>query len=490
MQLKSFFLLASCLLTVTAFSQEQLGLRLSNYAGINSTVLNPAYHSTTPFNWDVNIVEGAVHFTNNYAYLSQTNVPYLWRNRENLNFLLASDLTPEKPTPPNTVIVDFNNDNRSRYLYSLTSVMGPSFFVRLGQNHTIGLITRVRTVSSARGVDNDFSYYDYNSRPFFEDISIDPFRTATAGWAELGLNYSYSMPTANGQFTIGATLKGLRAYEGAYFNNESLFQLQKLPGDSLAGTAIDFSYAHTTTALEELENYEPQNNGNGFALDLGVTYSIEGYSDAIYDWKFGASITDLGWLNFNKNTSAYEVRIDDPLSIATAAYQDIQSLEGAEEYIEYFSFQTLGDSSAANTSNQFRLGLPTAFSLQASKSFGQYAYVDAVFVQGIPISNATLQRGSLLALNPRFEHRWFEAALPIVVSNWQRPTVGLSVRLAFLTLGTDHLGSIIGNNDLYGSDFYVALKVNPFSIGDGDGRGGSIRQGARKRSKVKCYYDF
>jgi hypothetical protein len=490
MQLKSFFFIAFCLLTATLFSQEQLGLRLSNYAGINSTVLNPAYHSTTPFNWDVNIVEGALHFTNNYAYLSQTNIPHLWRNRENLNVILVSGLTPEKPAPPNTAIVDFNTDNRSRYLYSLTSVMGPSFYLRLGQNHTIGLITRARTVSSARGIDNDFSYYQYNPRPFFQDMSIDPFRMATAAWAELGFNYSYSTPTANGQFAIGATLKGLRPYEGAYFNNEALFQLQKLPGDSLAGTAIDFSYAHTTTALDELENYEPQGNGNGFALDLGITYTIEGYSDAIYDWKFGASITDVGWLNFNSNATAYEVRVDDPLSIGTTVYQNIQGLEGAEDYIEYFSFQTLGDPLAARTDDQFRLGLPTAFSLQASKSIGQYTYVDAVFVQGIPISNATLQRSSLLTLNPRFEHRWFEAALPVVVANWQKPTVGLSLRLAFLTIGTDHLGSFVGNNDLYGSDFYLALKLNPFSIGNAETGRGRIRQGQRKKSKVKCYYNF
>ena len=67
-QLLAFFLLPFC----TLQAQEQLGVRLSNYGGINSTLLNPAYHTTTPFRWDVNLLEGAGHITNDYAYLRRT----------------------------------------------------------------------------------------------------------------------------------------------------------------------------------------------------------------------------------------------------------------------------------------------------------------------------------------------------------------------------------------------------------------------------------
>ncbi|MCG8329247.1 MAG: DUF5723 family protein [Chitinophagales bacterium] len=478
--------------TVSLFAQEQLGLRLSNYAGINSTILNPAYHSTTPFSWDVNLVEGAVHFSNNYAFLRQINISHLIKNRDQLEFALASDFTEGLTPGPNTVVVDFFSFNRSRNFYAMSSVMGPSFYIRLTPQHTIGFVSRARFVASGRGIDNALSYYQYEPKPFFQDINVSPFRLASAAWTELGLNYAYTQPTSNGQFSIGVTVKALQAYEGGFFRNDDRFFLQKLPNDSLAASAVNFSYAYTDSNIES-DDYAPEKNGNGFSVDLGVVYTIEGNSDAIYDWKFGASLTDIGVLNFKQNASFHEVTIDDLTAIGTQAYQDLQGIEEVDELIETFSSQVLNDPTASLQANDFRMALPAAFSLQASKSIGTLAYLDATLVQGFPMGDAALQRGSLLALVPRFEHRWFGAALPITISDWQATRVGASVRLAFLTIGTEHLGSFISNNDLYGTDLYVSLKINPFSIGSGnrdrssgwEGRGNTKMRG--KKGRVKCY---
>lgn len=484
---KYLFILVFSTLTCALFAQEQWGLRLSNYGGINSTILNPAYHNTTPFSWDVNLVEGAAHFSNNYAYLRETNLRTILQNRENLNIDLAENFTEGAVPPSNTLLVDFYNDDRDRSMYSLVSVLGPSFYIRLGSNHSIGLVTRARAMTTTRGIDNNFSYYRYDPRPFFEDISIDKFRVASAAWSEIGLNYSYSTFTDNGQLAIGVTAKALMGYEGGFFHNETPFELQKLPGDSLAASAINFSYAHTTTILDT-EDYQAERNGQGVAFDLGLVYTLEGNNEALYDWKFGVSLIDVGFINFNQNTTAHQTNIADPLSIGTANYKDLQGLEDTDDFIEYFSYQVLGDSSASTSASSFRLGLPAAFSLQASKSLGRLFYIDAALVQGFPLGGAALQRGSTLALVPRFEHRWFEAALPVTVADWDRTRVGLSLRLGFLTVGSDHLGSIFGNQDFYGSDIYFAVKVNPFSLGKGEGRGGRSRGGASVgRSRVECY---
>jgi hypothetical protein len=343
-------------------------------------------------------------------------------------------------------------------------------------------------MATTRGIDNNFSYYRYNPQPFFEDISIDEFRMASAAWSEIGLNYSYTANTDNGQLTFGITAKALMGYEGGFFHNETPFELQKLPGDSLAASAINFSYGHTNTILETTD-YEPERNGRGMAFDLGVVYTLESNSEALYDWKLGFSLIDVGWINFNRNTTVHQTNIADPLSIGTANYNELQELEEVDEFIEYFSFQVFGDSSASTSGSSFRMGLPAAFSFQASKSLGRLFYIDAALVQGFPFGGAALQRGSTFALVPRFEHRWFEAALPITVADWDRTRVGMSVRLGFLTVGSDHLGSIFGNQDFYGSDIYFAVKVNPFSLGRGDrDRGGRSSRGVRVgRSRVECY---
>jgi hypothetical protein len=480
------FVLPLIFIGLHVHAQEQLGLRLSNYSGINSTVLNPAYHSTTPFRWDVNLAEGALHFYNNYAYLKDTRVPTLIKQRASLEFALADDFQEGNTPGPNTVVVDFYNFNRSRNVYTLASVMGPSFYLRLGERHTVGLVTRARVVASARGIDNGLSYYQYDPKPFFQDINVSPFRGATASWSEIGFNYAYSQPTNNGTISFGTTIKALQAYEGGYIRNEDRFLLQKLPNDSLAASAVNFSYAYSGTSLEG-EKYTLPKNGNGLAIDLGFTYTIEGNSYALYDWKFGAALLDLGQLTFKENARAHQISVEDPVAIATEAYQNIQGFEDAESYIEYFSFQVLNDSTASTTGDAFSIGLPAAFSLQASKSIGSYGYLDAAFVQGFPLGDAALQRGSMLSVVPRFEHRWFEAALPLTVYDWSTARVGLAVRLAFLTIGTDHLGSFVTDSDLYGSDLYFAIKLNPFSIGRGGEGRGTRRVGSRKGGKVKCY---
>ena len=63
--------------------------------------------------------------------------------------------------------------------------------------------------------------------------------------------------------------------------------------------------------------------------------------------------------------------------------------------------------------------------------------------------------------------------------------VGASVRLGFITIGSENLGSIFKKSDFTGSDIYFALKVNPFNIDFG---GRAIRSGSKNRGKKsKCY---
>lgn len=76
-----------------------------------------------------------------------------------------------------------------------------------------------------------------------------------------------------------------------------------------------------------------------------------------------------------------------------------------------------------------------------------------------------------------------------MLHNWQDLRVGLSLKLGFLYLGTDNLESPLGQSKLTGTDYYLALKVNPFTlnVGNGTKRGKKPLRG--KRGAIKCY-DF
>ena len=131
-------------------------------------------------------------------------------------------------------------------------------------------------------------------------------------------------------------------------------------------------------------------------------------------------------------------------------------------------------------------------SIQIDKSLGSLFFLGAAYTQGIPLGPGALQRGSYLAVAPRLEHRWVEAALPVSVYDWEEVRVGLALRLAFLSVGTSHLGGFVQHSNLNTADFYFAIKVNPFELPGKKSKGwkrGDGRYRSGGRGKVHCY-DF
>ena len=72
---KNFIWAVLLFLTPTlALAQEQLGLRMERYAGVNSLMHNPANNLVSPLKWDVNLVELGVFVDNNYAFIYNANL--------------------------------------------------------------------------------------------------------------------------------------------------------------------------------------------------------------------------------------------------------------------------------------------------------------------------------------------------------------------------------------------------------------------------------
>ncbi len=477
-----------------AQGQEQIGLRSGNFAGLNGWALNPSAHTSSPYNWEIGLLEGAFYFDNNYAFLRNTHLAELLRRRDDLNIVHGPDYDKETPPPPGSIMADYYEDGRKRYANGIAALGGPAFFVRLNEQHAIGMFTRARVFASGRGVANAFSYYRYFERPFFETFEVDPFKMSIAAWGELGLNYLFQTPVSNGKLGIGISARYLQGWEGIYLNNRSTFQLAKLPGDTLSGGPIQFEYAHTYSNLQP-ENRRVTPNGAGAALDIGLTWIIGEEND--YDWRLGFSILDIGRLQFNRNARLHRVNTTDVSTIGFNDYDDFIMPQELEPMLELFSTQTLGTAPASEAGARFGVWLPGAISVQADRKLGGGFFLHALVVQGIPMGGAAMWRGGLAALTPRFESRWLELALPLSLHHGNRPQIGLSGRLGPLSLGTDRLGSIFTRSNLDGADFYFALKIQPFRIqansSDKDPRqSGGLRglKAARVKAgngSTKCY---
>lgn len=481
-------LFSAIILLVNTFAraQEQLGMRTSNYAGVNGLTLNPANNLTNPFSWDINLIEFGQFFDNNYLFI------------ENFSLLDALHL-PEKgslrpdlikkdlPTPPNHLVVDFYRANGGTFHGAFaTNVMGPSVSLRLGESSSVGFYTRARVAFHANKVPGSLGYYEYQDKPFDEAIFVDPFKLSAMVWSEIGLNYAHQSETDYGKMSIGGTLKFLQGYEAAYAGLDQAMTFRQVRGNKLIGEPGSASYAFASSAVEDT-SWQLQQHGAGLAVDLGFVYTIAEEEDA-YRWKFGVSLLDIGSIRFNKAAEKHQVVIGDSTALNLNEFKQFEGEVNIDSIVQTFSEQLLKDPNASLQSRAFGMWLPAALSLQGEVAITPSFFVNATVVQALPFSRNMVRRSTVAALTPRFERRWFEAALPITMIDWKHLRSGLAVRLAFFWLGTEDLGSIFKKSDFDSTDFYVAIKVNPFQFNknkkDTNQRSGGYQ--GRKQSKIRA----
>lgn len=475
------------LLSFQSFSQEQLGLRLENYAGTSSLSLNPTGALNSPLNWDINLAGAGVFFENNYGYIRQTNMVHLLRNRSVAEFEIAPEV--EGQTGTHLFIADFYRNGKNRYANLETYLDGPAFSVKIGDAHTVGLFTRVRAHGGTQDLTDEFSYYEYDALRFQTPVDIPAFEGAFMTWAEIGLNYAIEIPTTSGSISFGTNLKRLWGYEGGYVENIAQWEHTKVEEGVVSLGAPNGRFAFTNSNLTE-DDFSINRNGKGFGIDLGATLKISEYEDT-YAWRISFAILDIGAIRFTENAQKHRVNTESTVTLVDSDYDQYESVEQVDEIVQLFSEQALGSRNASLQDNQFTMTLPTALSIQVDRGFTENIFLNAALIQRMSFVGIGPKRGNLLALTPRFEHRWFSASLPVALYNWSAPRVGFAARFGYFVVGSDDLGSFVGRGNLSGTDIYFALKVNPFEIGGNLFSGGGFGKKAKygKRGKVKCY-DF
>jgi hypothetical protein len=242
----------------------------------------------------------------------------------------------------------------------------------------------------------------------------------------------------------------------------------------------------TTASLEE-ETFANETTGTGFGFDIGASATFGGYKDEGYTLKIGAALLDLGYINFNKNAQQHRAEITQYTDITGGEFDNIQGLDAYNELLQQFSEELTGSPTETLISNEFQMFLPTGISLQADYSFDKNIFLNATIVQALPVGKPGITRNNIIALTPRYEHRWFSVQMPVVLHNYNNLRIGLAARAAFLIIGTDNIGSLVGRfSDFTGADIYVGLKVNPFNIGTSDRYSGPGRV-KLGRKRVKCH---
>ncbi len=483
----------TCILPVLFLSnrlaaQDQLGLRTGRYAGIYGAVLNPAQPAFHPRSWEVSL--GSVDFflDNRYAFLQDASVSKVLR--QDAEIALADDFSPERPPPAGTILADFVADSDRFYGVVQARVAGPAFSFRVGA-HRFGAFSAGRMLASLYGFPNALSYANLTDNRQPTQVRA-PLATAGMVWREIGLNYSYTHETNGGLTAVfGVSPKLLRGYEGFYGYSQRGFTYDAMRGDTVTFSQIDWEYGLTTDLATRLNNKEPfslRGNGEGFGIDLGFMLA-QPMDDDDYQWKIGVALTDIGAVRFWRLAEQHRVTTTTNEVVDGNDFADISTVSDATGKL---ATAFTGPNAQSLQNGDFSIRLPASLNLQADYRAAPGLYVHAMVNQRVGLLRAGLRRPNVVAVTPRYERRWFAATLPFSLQEWSQFRVGASLRLGWLTIGTDHLGSWLGQRRLRGTDLYAGLKIDGFSLslpqksgGKSGSKGGGRSRGSRRA--VRCY---
>ena len=482
------WLLVGLLCSTSLSAQLQLGLRTENYAGVNALAINPAHGVYSELDWDVNLVGAGIFFETNYAYLDNTSL-LRELNRLDVSQFALSNRMDDMPLSElgNTTVVMYK-DTRRKYRYqSLQTVIGPGFMTKIGEQWSIGVSSAAKVWSNGTGIPQELNYEEYDNRPFEVEFAVDDLQFSLMSWIETGVNVAYRVPTYTGSLGLGMTVKFLRGYESGFLRNRSPFRMAKLQNMSFVVQSVDADFGYTNSNLAAGDDgFDLTGNGAGFGIDLGFTYAIED-RDGTARLRLSAALNDIGGIRFNRNAMYHRVRNDMPAVQAYDNYRDLSSVEQLPELVDRFlATTTTRDTPGLSVeTNAYRIGLPSTFNLQADVRLHELFYVNTLLVQNLRDDGISVRQPSVLAVIPRFEHRWGSVAVPLSIYDYDRPRVGLALRAAYLAVGTDDLGAWLFPGELSSADVYVALKLNSFRFGKGDGL--PTHRGKRNGKRQNCY---
>lgn len=467
--MKTAVLLLLVFLGFSAFGQDRLGMVSSNYNPSQSLYLNPSSILDSKVFFDIHLVGAQVFAHNNMAFLSGDEFRFFREIRNPENF----------PEPQ-------YNFGRAPYTGHVRgNVFGPSATYSLGKQ-AFGIFTGVRVVADARRVPRNLGVYMVNTFQFADqmgqEFKVRNINVGALGYGEIGLSYARVIRNLRNDFmTAGISLKRLIGVQGVGVNLQK-WDYQVVDSLNLNTTELLGTYAIATGGF---------NSGGGWGADLGFTYKkmlndVSNYEPhnprqncryVDYRWKLGVSLIDIGQITFKESAFAGKVRN----SGDTLVWENYAGAnpEGADEIADLIEEEFTSDGPTGKESEKVRFKLATALSIQYDYNFGKGFYVNSVLTYGFPRKKKLgVQHLHQFAAIPRWENKWFDAGIPVVLHDWRTFDVGAYFRFYCLIIGSDNLKFLIPGTDVYGADIYFNLKVPIFKHwGCMGGQGGGKSSG-------------
>ncbi|GAA3771407.1 DUF5723 family protein [Flavobacterium ginsengiterrae] len=420
-----------------ARSQSYFGFRDDNYAGIQGVLFNPSSVVDSKYKADVTVFSASGTVQNDLYGVN-------FMDALDGNYDLAKDATK-----------NFKSNNRGNFNMD---IMGPSFMLNITPLHSVGLYSRVRSITNLVGINGelvDEVNKDQDVSKSFLFSGGNP-NAVTNSWAEIGAAYGTVLLDRDDHFIKGGiTVKYIMAGVNGYINGNNL---------SVAFTKNDadpsLSQYTSTGTLKTAASYDYENGKDpkfdmtsaGVGVDLGFTYEYRTNCHTCmgnrYKFKVAASITDIGKIN-------YKDLVENTYNLTGSISQN--DIDDADDIFEFF------DANYTKTASRkgVKANLPTALHINLDWNIDQKFYlnlstdfslVDAKKINGTSIANS-------VTFTPRYETRQFSFYIPVTYMEYSGTQVGTGFRAGPLFIGSGSLISNLFSNKSKASNLYVGLKL-------------------------------
>ncbi len=478
-------------------AQDFLPALNDNFMGINQAFLQPASIVDSRFQTDFNvggfsndIYNDAIRFRSKWL-LDPTSI-----------------LTNEDWWDENTYVSSKNG--RDDNMFMSQSAIGPGFLANLSPRHSIGFTSRVRSILNIDDMDEPLFrliYSNYTDEEYYNKWYHEKdMRSVQHVFGDYGLTYARTIPLKNPEHFLkaGVTVKLLQGIASSYIQADELyyyFNGEAYPGSkdiSWNSTYIDGGLSDNWGDTNQYGSYTFSMNYQltakpSVGMDFGVVYEFrrDMIKDGVdrsnrpdknkYFLKVGFSLLDIGRLKYEKDyyssdyiasfTPDYLNRYNTGDNSVPDNTYWLDANDVSFSFRDYpdFSYamheRTLngeGIQKATNNKENFTVKLPSAISLQADLN---------LFIEGLYVNLTTyhaLNQGfsnkpnshyiSTYSITPRYEHKWYGAAVPVIINQYGKLDVGLGVRAGVVYFGVNNLFSNVFS-DTYGIHGYVGVKV-------------------------------
>ena len=474
-------------------AQHSLGLLVGDYNTPYAYSLNPALTRGNLSNRAyINWWGASLSLDNNFM---KYNAPFRlsnWMNNDfpaenvNANGTLAFK---QSWLPTDLTVKDWK-------LNYLNEVYGPSIFIPLDNIGGFGFGVRGISGFSVNGLNGDMGgIFRYglgdsgigglrNLRG--KNVNQGEFSINTEKYQEWFMSFAgYSQPDAVNSMRWGLTAKLLIGMGMAHLGSDNLSFTVK--NDQVVDIQqLNARFFHTNDQSVATAMSAPFGlkfdfmNGAGAGMDLGFMYEYRPNANRInnsisfcdrekfeqYKWKFGASITDLGFISYDGGGSEI-------ISIANTSYNVDPNIVNALQYnqgedrfdkVDDKFFNQLN----ANEVNSFTSYSPTALNVQFDNALTNHFHIGGYWTQSLKAKNSVgLRRSSYLSVVPRWQGETIEIGMPLTASyEKEQMNLGLYGRFGPLIVGSDNLaglGQFINNDNYSGASFYFGFRSK---IGD------------------------